>query len=92
MGVQRSRCRAGESVPHDAAARQFSGRFLVHDDDDFKHLKRWIDELAARPAVKRGMEVGSDFGGEYEKLPKEEIERLTKLLYNQRARKAPDEV
>jgi len=60
--------------------------------DDFKHLKRWIDELAARPAVKRGMEVGSDFGGEYEKLPKEEIERLTKLLYNQRARKAPDGV
>ena len=59
--------------------------------DDFKHVKRWCEELAERPAVKRGMEVGSDFGEDYAKLPKEEIERRMKMLYNQRARKAPDE-
>ena len=37
------------------------------------------------------MAVGSDFGEDYSKLPKEEIERRMKMLYNQRARKAPDE-
>ena len=28
--------------------------------DDFPHLKGWFDELAARPAVKRGVEVLAD--------------------------------
>jgi GST-like protein len=60
------------------------------DVNEFKHLKRWIEELAERPAVKKGMEVGADFGEDYSKLSKEEIERRMKMLYNQRARKAPD--
>lgn len=63
----------------------------AQDLDDFKHLKRWVLELAARPAVQRGMAVGSDFGEDYAKLSKEEIESRMKMLYNQRARKAPDE-
>ena len=29
--------------------------------DDFPHLKRWIEELKARPAVKRGLAVGRDW-------------------------------
>jgi GST-like protein len=28
--------------------------------DDFPHAKRWFDEIAARPAVKRGVEVLAD--------------------------------
>lgn len=59
--------------------------------DEFRHVKRWFDELSERPAVKKGMEAGSDFGEDYAKLPKDEIERRLKMLYNQRARKAPDE-
>ena len=59
------------------------------DIEEFKHVKRWMDELAARPAVKRGMAVGSDLSVDYSKLPKEEQDRLRKLLYNQRARPAP---
>jgi len=63
-----------------------------HDQsfDEFEHVKRWFDELSERPAVQRGLAVGADFGEDYAKLPKEEIERRMKMLYNQRARKAPD--
>lgn len=59
------------------------------DIDDFKYVKRWMDELAERPAVKRGMAVGSDLSIDPSKMSKEEQDRLRKLLYNQRARPAP---
>ncbi|MDJ0847589.1 MAG: glutathione S-transferase N-terminal domain-containing protein [Myxococcota bacterium] len=59
------------------------------DIDEFPYFKRWFEELSARPAVKRGMEVGSELSIDYGSLPQEEIERLRKLLYNQRARPAP---
>ncbi len=32
--------------------------------DDFTNLRRWFDHIAARPAVKRGIEVGLDWWGE----------------------------
>jgi hypothetical protein len=35
------------------------------------------------------MAVGSDLTGDIASLPKEEIERLARMLYNQRARPAP---
>jgi GST-like protein len=40
--------------------------------------------------VQRGMAVGSDFSFDYSKLSADEIERLRRMLYNQRARPAPD--
>jgi GST-like protein len=58
--------------------------------EDFKYLKRWLEELSERPAVKRGMAVGSELGEDYSKLSKQEIERRMALLYNQRARPAPE--
>ena len=60
------------------------------DIDEFKHFKRWFDELSDRPAVQRGMAVGSDMGEDYAKLSKAERSRRMKMLYNQRARPAPD--
>jgi GST-like protein len=57
--------------------------------DDFPYFKRWFEELSARPAVRRGMAVGSDFSVDYSKLGEEEIKRLRSMLYNQRARPAP---
>lgn len=60
------------------------------DIDEFKHFKRWFDELSDRPAVQRGMAVGSDMGEDYSKLSKAERSRRMKMLYNQRARPAPD--
>ncbi|HUB97335.1 MAG TPA: glutathione binding-like protein, partial [Stellaceae bacterium] len=59
------------------------------DIDEFKHFKRWQAELAARPAVQRGMAAGADLQQDPTKLPKEEQERRAKILYNQRAIPAP---
>lgn len=57
---------------------------------EFPHFRRWFEELGARPAVQRGMAVGSDLGNDFSKLSDAEKEALRKLLYNQRARPAPD--
>ena len=57
--------------------------------DEFPYFKRWFEELGARPAVQRGMAAGSDLTIDPSKMTPEEIERLRKLLYNQRARPAP---
>jgi GSH-dependent disulfide-bond oxidoreductase len=59
------------------------------DIEEFRHFKRWFDEIGERPAVKRGMGVGSDLSIDASKLAPAEQERLRKLLYNQRARPAP---
>ena len=58
--------------------------------EEFTHLKRWLEELGERPGVQRGMDAGKDLGEDYENLPKEELERRMAMLYNQRARPAPD--
>ena len=59
------------------------------DIEEFPYFKRWLTELAARPAVQKGMAVGADLAEDPAKLPPEERERRAKLLYNQRARPAP---
>ena len=59
------------------------------DLEEFPYFKRWFEELSNRPAVKAGMEAGSELSVDYSSLGKEDIERLRKLLYNQRARPAP---
>ena len=58
--------------------------------DDFPYFKRWFEELSAREGVQRGMDVGSEFAVDYSQYGPEEIERLRGLLYNQRARPAPE--
>jgi GST-like protein len=57
--------------------------------DEFPYFKRWFLEVGARPAVQRGMAVGSDLVQDFSKLTPEDMERVRKLLYNQRARPAP---
>ncbi|MEN8182465.1 MAG: glutathione binding-like protein [Myxococcota bacterium] len=59
------------------------------DLEEFPYFKRWFEELAERPGVKRGMEAGSELSVDYGKLTEKEIARVRKLLYNQRARPAP---
>ena len=56
------------------------------DVSGFVHFQRWWDELSARPAVQRGMAVGSDLGLDLASMSDEEKAALRKLLYNQRAR------
>ena len=56
---------------------------------EFPHVRRWLDELGARPAVQRGMAVGADLQEDWSALGPEETRRRIKLLYNQRARPVP---
>jgi GST-like protein len=60
------------------------------DIDEFRYFKRWFEEIGARPAVQRGMAIGSELSVDYAKLPPDEIERLKRTLFNQRARPAPE--
>ena len=63
---------------------------ICMDIDEFKHFKRWFEEISERPAVQRGMAVGSEWSQDYSKLSEEEIARIKAILFNQRARPAPD--
>ena len=56
------------------------------DINEFTYAKRWLDELAEREGVKKGMAVGADLSFDPAKLSDEEKARLRKMLYNQRAR------
>jgi GST-like protein len=56
---------------------------------EFPYFARWFAEVGARPAVQRGMAVGSDLAIDPGTLSPEQRERVKKLLYNQRARPAP---
>jgi GST-like protein len=60
------------------------------DINEFKYFKRWFDELSARPAVQRGLAVVAGPPEDYDSLPQEEKDRRAKLLFNQRARTAPE--
>ncbi len=59
-----------------------------HDQNinEFEHFKRWWDELSARPAVQRGMDVCKDMTMDLDSMSEEEKTALRKMLYNQRAR------
>lgn len=60
------------------------------DIDEFKYFKRWFNELSERPGLQRGMAVGSEMTQDYSKLSDAEIKQVVSLLYNQRARPAPE--
>jgi GST-like protein len=59
------------------------------DIDEFKHFKRWFDEIGSRPAVRRGMEVGNDLRVDPGTLSAEERAQIRRIMYNQRAIPAP---
>ena len=59
------------------------------DINDFKYFKRWHEELAARPAVQRGLAITAGPAEDPATLSPEEQTRRTSILYNQRARPAP---
>ena len=64
-------------------------KFQGQDIEEFKHFKRWFEEIGARPAVQKGMAVGSDLSVDVSTLPPEEQARIRKIMYNQRAIPAP---
>jgi len=80
---------AGDSYTiADIAAYPWTVNWQGQDQDfgEFPYAKRWFDELSERPGVKRGLAVGAELAAETASLSPEEVQRRTRLLYNQRAR------
>jgi GSH-dependent disulfide-bond oxidoreductase len=59
------------------------------DINEFKHFKRWFEEVGSRPAVQRGMAVGNDLRVDPSTLSAEDRARIRRTMYNQRAIPAP---
>ena len=53
------------------------------DLDEFPHLKRWFEAMKARPAVRRGIDVGKDIR---ERSNIADDKEAQKILFGQRAR------
>jgi GST-like protein len=49
--------------------------------ETFPHLKRWVDEVAERPAVQAGRNVGSELGKR--ELTEAEEKARREILFNQ---------
>ncbi|MEZ5570826.1 MAG: glutathione binding-like protein [Halioglobus sp.] len=60
------------------------------DIAEFKYVERWLNELSERPALQKGMAVGSDKTQDYSSLSEKELSHIVSMLYNQRARPAPE--
>jgi len=56
------------------------------DINEFKYFKRWFEELSERPAVQRGLAIGSEMSLNLDTLSDKEKAALRSMLYNQRAR------
>jgi GST-like protein len=52
------------------------------DPDQFPHVKRWLETVRARPAVKRGMSIRIEEAGEVDMRDL----KVRAVLFNQRAR------
>jgi GST-like protein len=59
------------------------------DLEEFSHVKRWLAEIATRPAVQRGLALKAGEPEDPASVTPEEMERRRKILFNQRARPAP---
>ena len=64
--------------------------FQRQDINEFKYMKRWFEELGARPAVQAGMAVGKDWSVDVSTLSDEERARIRSIMYNQRAMPVPE--
>ena len=60
------------------------------DIADFPYFARWMADLAARPALRRGMAAGAELYNDISTLSQNERDRRAAMLYNQRARPAAE--
>ena len=61
------------------------------DFGEFPNVKRWMDEIGERAAVKKAMAMGPEFREDPATISPEERERRAKLLTHQRAQRIPQE-
>jgi hypothetical protein len=61
------------------------------DLNEFPNVKRWLDEIGERPAVKKAMAAGPEYREDPATITAEERTRRSKLLTHQRAQAVPKE-
>src|SRR6202521_4601025 len=59
------------------------------DIDEFPNVKRWLEEIGERPAVKKAMAMGPEFREDPASISPEEQARRRKLIGDQRAQSIP---
>ena len=59
--------------------------------DEFPNVKRWLEEIGERPAVKKAMAMGPEFREDPASISAEEQARRRKLVADQRAQPVPSE-
>ena len=59
--------------------------------DEFPNVKRWLEEMAERPAVKKAMALGPEFREDPASISAEEQARRQKIVADQRAQPVPAE-
>lgn len=65
--------------------------FIGIDIAEFPNIKRWLDVIAARPAVQKAMAAGKEYTEDPATISAEEKERRANILSNQRAVPVPKE-
>jgi GST-like protein len=61
------------------------------DIEEFPNVKRWLEEIGERPAVKKAMALGPEFREDPASISAEEQARRQKLVADQRAQSVPAE-
>jgi GST-like protein len=61
------------------------------DIEEFPNVKRWLEALAARPAIQKAMALGPEFREDPASISVEEQARRAKIVANQRAQSIPAE-
>ena len=61
------------------------------DLNEFPNVKRWLDEIGERPAVKKAMAAGPEYREDQASITPEELARRSRLLTHQRAQAVPRE-
>jgi GST-like protein len=84
---------AGEYTIADMICYPWASGWATRDIDieEFPNVKRWLEEIGARPAVKKAMALGPEFREDPASISPEEQERRRKLVGDQRAQKVPAE-
>ena len=84
---------AGEYTIADMICYPWASSWQTRDIDinEFPNLKSWLEEMGARPAVKKAMALGPEFREDPASISAEEQARRNKIVSNQRAQPVPRE-
>lgn len=92
LGLHKNDYLAGDYSIADMCAYPWAAVLKSRVDlEEFPNVKRWLDDIGARPAVQKAMAVGPEYGQEQSSISDEEKERRAAILANQRAVPVPKE-